>query len=215
MFRNYSISGILICSALFAGACQQRGKDGKVLDTPTTGSIRIMVDDGYQPIIASAIDVFDSIYRRASMEAIYTSEGEAIDAIIRDSIQVIIVARQLTGEELDKYFRPRGFVPHMTPIAYDGVAFIVHPGNKDTVFTMEQMQAIITGKISSWKMLNPKSPLSDIVLVFDNPLSGTVRYAKDSIEAARRCRRMQRRSKPMRKSLRMYPKTKMPLELSA
>lgn len=179
MIRNIFI-GLFILS-LFALGCEQRGKDGKILDTPTTGHIRIMVDEGYKPIIASSIDVFDSIYRRASIEATYTSEGEAVAALIRDSIQVIIITRQLSDEEINKYFKPRGFVPPTTPIAYDGVAFIVHPDNRDTVFTIDQLRDILTGKILRWKDLNPKSELGDIRLVFDNPLSGTVRYAKDTI----------------------------------
>lgn len=179
MYRNFFLLALLL--SFLTQACQERGKDGKVLDTPTTGQIRIMVDESYKPIIASAVDVFDSIYRRASIDAQYTSEGEAVAALIRDSVQVIIIARQLTEEELNKYFRPRGFVPPTTPIAHDAVAFIVHPENKDTVFTVDQMRDILSGKIAKWKDLNAKSSLGDILLVFDNPLSGTVNYAKDSI----------------------------------
>ena len=170
---------LLVCLALFA--CQQRSKDGKVLDTPTTGAIRIMVDEGYKPIIDSAIDVFESMYARAKISAEYTSEGEAIAALIRDSTQVVIAARQLTKEEVETHFKPRGFVPVFTLIAHDAVVFIVHPDNRDTVFTVEQLRNMLTGQTARWKDLNPGSPLGDILLVFDNPLSGTVRYAKDSI----------------------------------
>lgn len=180
MFQKYWLFiSISLSIALFA--CQERNKDGKVLDTPTTGSMRMMVDEGYKPVIASAIDVFDSIYQRAKLEAEYTSEGEAIVALLRDSIQVIIIARALTTDEIEKHFKPRGFTPYMTPIAYDAVAFIINPENKDTVFTTEQMRDILTGKTSKWTEVNPSSKLQDILLVFDNPLSGTVRYAKDSI----------------------------------
>ncbi|MCK6692043.1 MAG: substrate-binding domain-containing protein [Thermoanaerobaculia bacterium] len=179
MLRNVLISTVIF--SIFLVSCERRGKDGKVLDTPTTGHIRIMADEGYKPIIASSIDVFDSIYRRASIDAEYVSEGEAVAALIRDSIQVIIITRQLTNEELDKYFRPRGFEPPATPIAHDAVAFILNPANRDTVFAVDQIRDILTGKYTKWKDFNPKSNLGDIRLVFDNPLSGTVRYAKDSI----------------------------------
>ncbi len=179
MSRNFLV--ISLISGLLFWGCEQRGKDGKVLDTPTTGHLRIMVDECYKPIIESSIDVFDSIYRRASIEAKYTSEGEALMGLIRDSVQVIIITRQLTDEELDRYFRPRGFEPPMTPIAQDAVAFILHPENRDTVFSIDQIRDILTGKITNWKDFNPKSNLGEIRLVFDNPLSGTVRYAKDSI----------------------------------
>jgi phosphate transport system substrate-binding protein len=163
-----------------AASCTQRDKQGRVVDTPTTGSIRIMVDEGYKPIIETTIDVFDSIYRQARIEPIYTSEGEAVAALIRDSIQVIIVTRQLTADEL-KYFTNRGFTPATTPIAHDAVAFILHPSNNDTVLTVEQVRNLINGKLRQWKEINPKSTLGEVRLVFDHALSGTVRYAKDSI----------------------------------
>lgn len=178
---NRTLLFLLLVSALVA--CQQpKDKSGKTLDTPTTGEITIMADDGYRPIIETSIDVFDSIYKQSKINARYVSEGEAVAALIRDSVQVIVITRQLTADEL-KYFQGRGFVPKLTPIAYDALAFILHPSNRDTVFTKEQLQNILTGKITKWSQLNPKSPTGDIQLVFDHPLSGTVRYVKDSIIA--------------------------------
>ena len=180
MYRNsLFFVRILLFAALFS--CQERDNSGKVVDTPTTGSIRIMVDECYKPIITSAIDVFDSIYSRATIEALYTSEGEAFAALFRDSVQVILAARQPTEAEVEKHFKPRGFRPTTTPIAYDAVAFIVNPDNKDTVFTIDQLRNILTGKTAKWHDFNPNSTLGEILLVFDNPLSGTVRYAKDTI----------------------------------
>ncbi len=162
-------------------SCERRGKDGRVLDTPTSGAIRILVDEAYRPVIASALDVFDTLYPRTDVHAEYTAEGEALAALLRDSVQVIIIGRSLTEEEIERHFKPRGFRPAMTLIAYDAVAFIVHPENKDTLLTQEQVRQIVTGEKQRWRDLNPRSPLGDIVLVFDHPLSGTVRYVRDTI----------------------------------
>ncbi|MEZ4964783.1 MAG: substrate-binding domain-containing protein [Saprospiraceae bacterium] len=167
---------------LIVASCGEKRdkKSGKVLDTPTTGEITIMVDEGYEPVIASCIDVFDSIYKRTRINAIYTSEGEAFSGLFNDTVQVIIVSRQPTPDEM-KYFEGRGFKPKITPIAYDAIAFILHPDNRDSVLTQAQIGDIISGKITSWKQVNPKSTLGDLQVVFDHPLSGTVRYVTDSI----------------------------------
>jgi len=172
-----------VLSLIYLQSCEaQKDKSGKVIDTPTTGSIRIMVDEGYEPIIESSIDVYDSIYRQAKITPIYTSEGEAVNAILRDSIQVIIISRKLTDNEM-KFFTQRGFTPPVTPIAHDAVAFILNPANTDTVFTTSQMHDILNGKFTKWNQVNPRSKLNDIRVVFDNPLSGTLTYVKDSILA--------------------------------
>ncbi|MEO0008482.1 MAG: hypothetical protein RJA20_2678 [Bacteroidota bacterium] len=172
----------LVLAALIAGfvSCQEKGKDGKVLDTITTGSIKIMVDEGYQPVISSSIDVFDSIYRTARIDARYVSEGEAMKALMDDSVQVIIVGRQLTREETG-YFESRGFKPPQTPIAYDAIAFVTNPANTDSVFTVDQIKNILTGRTVKWTDINPKSKLGEISVVFDHPTSGTLRYVRDSI----------------------------------
>lgn len=176
-----SVFFIILLSIIYLQACgEKKDKNGKVVDTPTTGSIRIMVDEGYQPIIESSIDVFDSIYRQSRIDAVYTSEGEAINALTKDSIQVIIITRKLTDKEM-KFFTQRGFTPPITPIAYDAVAFILNPENSDTVFTTAQMLDILGGKTTKWNQINPKSALGDIRIVFDNPLSGTLSFVKDSI----------------------------------
>lgn len=170
----------LLATAVYACDQPVNQKTGQPLDTITTGTLKIMVDEGYKPIIETSIDVFDSVYRLAKIEPVYTAEAEAVQALIRDSVQVIIITRQLSAEELT-YFEARGFKPIMTPIAHDAVAFVVNPANRDTVFTVAQLRDILTGKASKWSQINPGSGLGDIRVVFDNPLSGTVRYCKDSI----------------------------------
>ena len=52
---------IVAFAFLLFSSCNEKGKDGKVLDTPTTGEVNIMVDEGYQPVIASVIDVFEAV----------------------------------------------------------------------------------------------------------------------------------------------------------
>ncbi|HND86698.1 MAG TPA: substrate-binding domain-containing protein [Saprospiraceae bacterium] len=170
----------LLLGGFFMGCEAPKDKKGRVLDTPTTGTLRLMIDEGYRPILQTSMDVYDSIYSLAKFDPTYTSEGEAVAALLKDSVQVIVITRKLTDTEL-QYFTKRGFTPKVTPIAHDAVAFVVNPQNRDTLFTVAQLHDIMTGQIKSWKQLNPKSPLADIRLVFDNPLSGTVRYAKDSI----------------------------------
>lgn len=171
---------ILMTISLLWMACDERDKSGKVLDTITTGEITIAVEEGYKPVIASCIDVFDSIYRTAKINPRYVSEGEAVNALIQDSVQVIIIGRKLTVKETE-YFQSRGFTPPTTAIAHDALAIILHPENRDTVLTVQQVRDLLTGKTITWKEVNPKSALGNIQLVFDNPLSGTLRYVRDSV----------------------------------
>ena len=139
------------------------------------------MDEGYRPIIETSLDVFDSIYSRTDIKALYVPEGQATKALVDDSIDVIVVTRKLSKEE-EQYFKDKNGVPaRTTAIAHDALAVIIHPANKDTVFTIDQIKGILSGSITKWSQINPKSTLGTINLVFDNAQSGTVRFAQDSI----------------------------------
>lgn len=64
---------------------------------------------------------------------------------------------------------------------FDALGIILNPANLDSVLTVQQVKDILTGKITDWSEINPKSKLGKILVVFDNPQSGTVRFVKDSV----------------------------------
>ena len=167
----------------FCFACQNqapKGETEKPLDTPTSGQITAYVEMGYEPLLSTTIDVFDSLYPDAVVQATYSTETSVVKALQNKEALVGVISRPLTENELIP-FKNRQFVPEQTIVAYDALALIVNNDNPDATFTMEQMTAIMQGTISSWSDINPKNKLGKIQIVFDNQGSGTVRYAIDSI----------------------------------
>ena len=162
---------------LFAVISCNRNQNQGPEDTPTSGKINISVDETFKPIIDTEINTFQSIYTYAKINASYKSEGNAFEDLINDSVSLIIVTRDLTPQE-KKHFEDLKLFPRITKIAYDAVAFVTNNSNPDTQFTNDQVKKIISGEISKWNQLNPKSPNSAIQLIFDNNNSGTFRFLK-------------------------------------
>ena len=75
----------------------------------------------------------------------------------------------------------RKYMPRAIPIAYDGLAIIVNNANPDSCITVKDFARILKGEITKWNELYPQSKLGEIDVVFDNPLSSTVRWCVDSI----------------------------------
>ena len=148
-------------------------------DDATSGSIKIAVDEAYEPLIHTEVDTFTKLYRYAKINATYESETEGFNDLINDSVRLVVANRQLNDEE-KKYFAKINLEPRITKIAVDAVALIVHNDNNDTLLKYEQARDIFTGKIKSWKQVNPKSPLDSIIIVFDHAGSGNVRYLKET-----------------------------------
>jgi phosphate transport system substrate-binding protein len=155
-------------------------RSGTIDDTPTSGNLKISVDESFAPIIDSHVYTFQKLYKYAKVKAQYKSEGEVVKDLLNDSARVIVISRLLTPNESQVFERLK-ITPRVTKVAVDGVALIVNPENNDTLLSVSQLKDIFTGKITSWKQLNPKSKLNDITIVFDNNNSSTTRYVIDSL----------------------------------
>lgn len=184
MKKSYIFSLAILATMLYTASCSRSTKESeKHSDTPTTGSIKIGVDENFKPILDDALLIYHDIYKDAKITPLYKPEAEAMKDFLEDTTKVIVLSRPLTPDELEG-FKKRNYEPTMQIIAKDAIALIVHPDNKDTTVNLPQLRKIMTGKIKSWKELNPASKLGDINIVFDNKNSSSVRYMKDSLVGA-------------------------------
>ena len=174
VFSFFIVTGIFLLIS-----CRQKNPDKKT-DTPTSGIIKIAVDETLAPIIQSEIEVFESIYYTAKIEDIPCPEVDAFNLLLKDSVRMIVATRQLKTEEAD-YFRNMKIYPKEVKIAVDGIALIVHRENPDTLLTTKTIQDILVGKTKLWKEINPGSKLDSIKVIFDNPKSSTAEFAVKSI----------------------------------
>lgn len=179
ILESMSMKYVLWCLCLLLGACTEKSRD-RFTDTPTTGVIPIAVDEGFEPILQQEADVFEGIYPSAGIVPRYCDEVEAVNLLLKDSVRLAVTTRRLTSRERQAIVE-RKFIPHEIKIAEDGIALIVNRQNRDSLFSVSDLQKIMTGEVSRWEQLHPGREQGDIILVFDHPNSSTVRFAIDSI----------------------------------
>jgi len=138
-------------------------------DSPKQGTIYISVDESFKPVIEEQIKVYESTFPNAHIVASYKSEAECFRDLQKDSTRLIIVARGLNEEEQDYYEKKLRFRAQFDLIAYDAVAVIVNNKARDSVFTIDNLQEILSGKSAMEAVMDGKNATS------------TVRYLKDSI----------------------------------
>jgi len=110
----------------------------------------------------------------------YFPENIALDKMINDSCKVVVMCRDLTANER-KQFESKNLFPISTKIAEDAIAIVIHPENTDTILTVDKIKSILLGNDSLWSLLNTKSTLGKINVVFDNKASANARYMKDTL----------------------------------
>ncbi|HEX8038611.1 MAG TPA: substrate-binding domain-containing protein [Chryseosolibacter sp.] len=98
---------------------------------------------------------------------------------MKDSVRLAVVTRRFTQEEKN-YYKSIKITPTELDVAVSAVALIVHRDNPDTLISMDQLKALLQGRINLWSQLNSKNK-AGIEIVFDNPNSGLIRHLKDSV----------------------------------
>lgn len=164
---------------LFIVSCNT-DQNTKYPNTPTSGEVKVSVDETFKLLVETEAYTFQSLYSNAKLDLSYNSEAEAFNKLLKDSCKVIVASRSLNKKEKD-YFESIKSYPKETKIAIDGIAIIINRKNSDSLISLEQLRKILTGKISSWKQVNGKNTLEKINVVFDNAGSSTVAYLKDSL----------------------------------
>lgn len=177
MKKRFSFWGIFVCVAFLFGCNDNVPKHS---DTTTSGEITISADECFKPILDAEKEVFESLYPQAKINIIYTNEYDAIQLALVDSVRMAIVGRELNTNE-NEVLKQREVKPRYNIFGYDAIAVIMHKSRIDTILNQSQLTDILSGKIATWKQLNPANNNDSIKLIFDNPKSGTIQFVNDSL----------------------------------
>lgn len=142
------------------------------------GSATIFCDDGFRNILNEEIEVFEFSYPESSIIPFFVSEQDAIDTMMSDGTQAIIVTQELTKEQKDYIKSKLKRVVKTHCIAVDAVALITNKGNRVTSLSMKEIGDILNGRITRWSQL-AGNDTTFIKLVFDNAGSSTVSYMRE------------------------------------
>lgn len=176
---SYIFVGLTLTACLFASCSGKKQKGGRT-DTYSSGVISFASDESFSPLIEEEREVFEYTYPDATVTPIYTTEVDAVNLLLSDSICLAITARDFTENERQN-LRDRNYNPQSFAIGYDGLALIVNKQNPDTCISVKNLADILSGSVTQWSDIYKGSDRGEIIVVFDNTKSSTVTFAVDSI----------------------------------
>ncbi len=104
------------------------------------------------PIAQRAAEVFMKKYPDIKVFVTGSGSGTGIKALIDGTTNIATSSREVKGSEAADG-KAKGVILEAHKIALDGIVPIVHPSNKMTDITLEQLRDIYNGKIKTWKEL--------------------------------------------------------------
>ena len=157
---------------LLLNSCQSyQEQEDQLSDTPSRGTIHVSADESFKPIIDEQVKVYESNHPGTKILVTYKPEAECLKDLLVDSIRMIIATRQISESENNFIVDSFKTSPLAVVTARDAVAVIVNPLSTDSLFTMNEIREILTGKFA--KKLTP---------VFDGvQATSTVRFIVDSV----------------------------------
>ncbi len=177
--KSFTYLAVAIALFVFFACSGQKSKNART-DTYSSGTMTLMCDESFSPIVTEELAVFHAMYPQAKVTAQYTNEIDAFNALLKQQTHLIITARNFSQKQLD-YFKSMKIQPRYFPLGYDGLAFIINTNNVDSCITVTDIKRILSGKATKWNQINTGSKLGTIDVVFDNKQSAAVRWAVDSI----------------------------------
>ena len=165
------LSPVFFCFLWLLG-CKSYDEQKKELpDTRIRGTIHVSADESFKPIIDALVQVYESNNPNTHILVDYKPEAECWKDLAVDSIRMVIATKGYSDEEENFIVDSFKLAPEKMVVALDAIAVIVNPKSGDSLFTMNEIKQILTGKFK--KNLMP---------VFDGiKATSTVRFIIDSV----------------------------------
>lgn len=150
----------LFCIVSFV-ACNYNPQETE--DTIKRGNATIAADESLKPIVDAQIQAYQAHYPEATFEVTYVPEQKAINLMLRDSVEIVIVTRELNDNEL-VYFDQTKIKYQPAPMALDAATLIVNENSNISAITLDDLKKIFLTKDT------------DKTLVFDNSNSSNLSF---------------------------------------
>lgn len=141
-------------------------------------SQRIKGSDTCLPLTQKEAERFMNKNKAARVTVTGGGSGVGISALREGTTDIAMSSRKMKFDEKIKLQEAKKNVKEII-IGYDALAIIVHPSNKVSDLTREQLEAIFTGKIKNWKEVGGAD--LKIVAYSRETSSGTYEFFKESV----------------------------------
>lgn len=179
---KFRILYLLILLSLLS--CSRSNNNQEEQSIPTGGSLIIGVDESLRPFAEAEIKSFKNLYPQSDIKAMYLPEKEVIDKIKQNDIQTGIICRELSFDEIKVIQDTFALYPSMVKLATDAIVMAINESNKTTSISNNELNKILSGKISTWNQLKngikDKRPIV-VVTTKASSLNRYISYLNDTI----------------------------------
>ena len=159
------ILAIVVLGMVFAG-CTGQTQQTTQTTQPATGTITVTGSTTVLPIAQKAAEAYMAKTPGADIKVSGGGSGVGVQAAGEGTADIGMSSRDVKDSEFQKYTDLK-----TTVVAGDGIALIVHPTNKVSSLTLDQIKKIYDGNVTNWSQVGGAN--EKIVVVGRDAASGT------------------------------------------
>lgn len=179
--------GFLVVLYILAGC--NNGAAPAEDDRFDSGTLYISCDESFKPVMDAEVQVYHNGYPKANILVTYKPEADCLRDFLVDSVRMIIATRGPSAREKILIGDSLKLRVQSQTIAYDAIAVIVNPAAPDSMFTMEEIKQLVSGKVTKnlIPVLDGIKATSTVRFMLDSvlrgqPLGANVTAAQSSVE---------------------------------
>lgn len=167
----------LIVPAFLLLACDTATQIKEPENTPTSGKLKVYFESGLEKHVRNQAYTFTSIYYKAELNLVPSSNARAIQALYLDSCESIVITRQLNSNE-QRAFASKHYSPSATPVAKTGMAVICNASFPQNTIRYADVCKLFLGSNTLQDSLGLEHQLN---LLVDKGGSAVYDYIRDSL----------------------------------
>jgi phosphate transport system substrate-binding protein len=171
LFLMLPLIGMLSCG-------KAKNEEKGTEDKAAAVSVTIKGSDTVLPLAQKEAEDLMKSNSAVSVTVVGGGTGVGVTALLEGTTDIAMASRDLKTEEKLKFSENKKEIEQVV-IAYDALAVIVHPDNKVTQLTREQLEKIYTGEIKNWKEVGGAD--AKIVAYSRESSSGTYEFFKEEV----------------------------------
>ncbi len=169
--RRIGCAAGIVCLLLLASCKSYDEQQDELPDNKYRGTIHVSADESFKPIIDQQVLVYESQHPDTRILVDYKPEAECLKDLPVDTVKMVIATRKASEDEKEFIADTLKKQLRSMTLALDAIAVIVHPSSPDSLFTMQDIREILTGKFKK-----------SLIPVFDGvKATSTVRFIIDSV----------------------------------
>lgn len=139
---------IAICSFIFVVSCQnsETNKIDKLqydLDNVNITNVKLYADFHSKYLLDQLGYVYSEHFPKASIQPVYTTDDKVMQALLEDSVRLIVLMRECNEYELDKLRQMHQAKPLQYTFAYDAITLVKNKGVEDSVIHQKDLDKMV------------------------------------------------------------------------